>query len=123
MILLNRIRDFLSKFRYIFSKQLRPEPANIPPMHLNADLECWENNPANHRPPGMQLALKQEETRKQVNDMLAHNVIRPTDTATSPYNLVLLTLKPNKLYEFCIDFRNFNLVTKAAIWSMHSYKL
>ena len=53
-----RIRDFLSKFRDIFSKQLRPEPANIPPMHLNVDVESWENNPANHRPPRIQSALK-----------------------------------------------------------------
>ena len=48
------IRYFLSKFRDIFSKQLRPKPANIPPMHVNVDVESWENNPANHRPPCMQ---------------------------------------------------------------------
>ena len=111
-----RIREFLSQFRDLFSKQLRPEPANVPPMQLTVDVERWENDPANHRPPRIQSALRQEETRRQVNDMLAHNVIRPTDSAITSYSQVLLTPKPNKQYRFCIDFRNLNLVTKAPVW-------
>ena len=34
-----RIREFLSQFRDVFSKQLRPKPANVPPMQLTVDVE------------------------------------------------------------------------------------
>ena len=112
----SRIREFLTQFRDLFSKQLRPEPANIPPMQLNVDVESWENNPANHRPPRIQSTLRQEETSRQVNDMLAHKVIRPAETEIASYSQVLLTPKPNNQYRFCIDFRNLNLVTKAPVW-------
>ena len=111
-----RIREFLNKFKDLFSKQLRPEPANIPPMNLNVDVESWENNPANHRPPRIQSISRQEETSRQVNDMLTHKVIRPAEHETTSYSQVLLTPKPNGQYRFCIDFRNLNLVTKAPVW-------
>ena len=45
------ICEFLVLFRDRFSKQLRPEPANVPPMELNVDVEKWDSDPANHRPP------------------------------------------------------------------------
>jgi len=70
---------------------------------------------ANHLPPHIQSVLRQDETRRQVNDMLAHNVIRQSATGLMSYSQVLLTPKPNGQYRFCIDFRNLNLVTKAAV--------
>ena len=48
--------------------------------------------------------------------MLAHNVIRQSATGLMSYSQILLTPKPNGQYRFCIDYRNLNLVTKAAVW-------
>jgi len=75
-----------------------------------------KHDSANHRPPRIQSVLRQDETRRQVNDMLTHNVIRQSATGLKSYSQVLLTPKPNGPYQLCIDFRNLNVVTKAAIW-------
>ena len=111
-----RIREFLELFRDRFSRQLRPEPAKIPPMELSVDVETWDRNPANHRPPRRQSDVKQAETLRQVEDMIKHKVIRPCSTPISSYSQVLLTPKPNRQYRFCVDYRNLNLVTKSPVW-------
>ena len=85
-------------------------------MQLQIDVESWEKNSANHLPPRIQSVHLQDETRRQVNDMLAHNVIRQSATGLMSYSQILLTPKPNGQYRFCIDYRNLNLVTKAAVW-------
>jgi len=111
-----RLRDFLTQFTDIFSTKLRPEPALVPPMELQVDESSWEQNPANHRQCRVQSVLRQEETNRQVNDMLKNNVIRECTEPCSSYSQVLLTPKPNGQYRFCIDYRNLNLVTKGLIW-------
>ena len=112
----SRIREFLVKFQDVFSKKLRPEPALVPPMELNVDVDKWENSPQNHTPPRVQSAVRQDETRRQVEDMLDHHVIRPCTDPISSYSQVLLTPKSNGQYRFCIDFRNLNALTKSLIW-------
>ena len=100
----------------MFSKKLRPEPALVPPMELNVDVDKWENSPQKHSPPRVQSAVRQDETRRQVEDMLDHHVIRPCTDPISSYSQVLLTPKSNGQYRFCIDFRNLNALTKSLIW-------
>ena len=112
----SRIREFLEKFRDRFSVKLRREPVLVPPMELNVDEKQWEINPDNHRPPRVQSAVRQEEIRHQVDDMLSYHVIRPCTGPTSSYSQVLLTPKPQNQYRFCIDYRNLNLVTKSLVW-------
>jgi len=112
----SRIREFLEQFRDRFSVQLRPEPALVPPMELIVDEKAWAENPDSHRPPRVQSAARQAETRRQVDDMIAHHVIRPCTGPTSSYSQVLLTPKPNGQYRFCIDYRNLNLYTKNLVW-------
>jgi len=51
----------------------------------NVDVDKWENSPQNHTPPRVQSAVRQDETRRQVEDMLDHHVIRP---CTDPFRLI-----------------------------------
>ena len=60
----SRIREFLLLFKDRFSRDLRPEPANIPPMQLDVDVECWENDSANHRLPRIHVQSVRTSTRQ-----------------------------------------------------------
>ena len=82
---------------------LNPEPADIPPTELIADTEQWEQPPMNSRPPRVQTVTKQNENRKQFQDMFDNNVIEPPSSATTHVQ-VLLTPKTNGYLRFCIDF-------------------
>ena len=49
-------------------------------MQLDVDVERWENESTNHRPPRIQSVLRQDKMRRQVNDILIHIVIEPNIT-------------------------------------------
>jgi len=99
---------------------LNPEPADIPPMELTVDTEQWEQ-PMHSRPPRVQTVAKQNETRKQVQDMLDNNVIEPS--SATAHSQVLLTPKPNGDFRFCVDFRNLNVATKMVGWPIPNINL
>jgi hypothetical protein len=82
-------------------------------MVLDVDLEKWQNS-KNRRPPRLQTKAKQYETMRQINKMLANNVI--TKSQATEYSQVLLTPKPNDKWRFCIDFQELNLITKSMGW-------
>ena len=67
-------------------------------MQLDDDMERWKNDSANHRPPRILSVLCQDETRRQVNDMLTHNIINQSSTGFKAYSQVSLTPKPNGQY-------------------------
>lgn len=113
------IRELCEEFKDIFSTSLRPEPALIPPMELNVDLDKWRDR-KNSRPARLQTKAKQYETLRQVNKMLANNVI--TKSQATAYSQVLLTPKPNDKWRFCIDFRELNLLCKSMGWPIPNIK-
>ena len=104
----------------MFSMNLNPEPADIPPMELTVDTEQWEQ-PMNSRPPRVQTVAKQNETRKQVQDMLDNNVIEPSSAMA--HSQVLFTPKPDGDLRFCVDFRNLNVATKMVGWPIPNINL
>jgi hypothetical protein len=59
----------LTKYKHIFSTELKAEPANIPPMEIPVDVEMWEAARANKLPPRPQSILKQKETVRQIEIM------------------------------------------------------
>lgn len=113
------IRKLCVEFKDIFSSSLRPEPALLPPMELKVDLNKWQDR-KNSRPARLQSKAKQYETLRQVNKMIANNVIKKSQ-ATS-FSQVLLTPKPNDKWRFCIDFRELNLCTDSMGWPIPNIK-
>jgi hypothetical protein len=88
-------------------------------MELHVDLDKWQDR-KNSRPARLQTKAKQYETLRQVNKMIANNVIRKSQA--SSYSQVLLTPKPNDKWRFCIDFRELNLITKSMGWPIPNIK-
>jgi transposase InsO family protein len=111
---LEDIMALLYEFRDIFSETLPPTPALIPPLELKIDTTKWET-PKHHGPPRPQTASNQQEIRRQLDILIASNIIRPS---TAPYySQVHLADKPPKgsgKKRFCIDFVELNHCTLAS---------
>ena len=57
---------------------------------------------------------KQEETLRQLTQMLKNNVIQKSQAPE--YSQVLLTPKPNNKWRFCVDYRNLNDCSDSMGW-------
>ena len=79
-------------------------------MVIEVDREKWESA-KNRQPYRLHSASKEAEIKKQVEQMLKHNIIRPS---TAPYwSQVHLVPKPGlDNWRFTIDFRSLNLCMK-----------
>lgn len=104
-----RHRKLFLKYRNVFSRSVRSEPAQVPPMTLTVDETKWQVK--RHRlPPRFQSTLKHEEIRKQITNMIELNVIEPSQA--TEWSQVTLATKPNGKWRFCIDYKELNQVTK-----------
>ena len=107
--LLTAQRTLCEEYTDIFSRELRNEPAKIEPMTIEVDTTKWWL-PENKRPQRIQSVSKTEETREQVKNFMAANVVEKS--AASHHSHVLLVKKPNGTWRFCIDYRRLNYATK-----------
>ena len=82
-------------------------------MELKVDLAKWQVS-SNSGPPRHQTGPKQVETTKQIQTLLASNVI--LDSQAQFYSQVHLHPKPNGAWRFCLDFRFLNLASKGMGW-------
>jgi hypothetical protein len=106
----SKLWDLVREFRDVFANVLPPEPAIIPPFHLDVDTDEWFTN-KNRGPPRVQSAANEKEIYKQLTPLLEAGIIR--HSAASHYSQILL--KKKKDYDakrLCIDFRKLNRCTK-----------
>ena len=102
------IRAVLEEFDDVFPQDL---PLGLPPVRegheFKIDLE--DEVPPVHRPLYKMSPLELEEAKKQIESMLEHGFIRPSD---SPYGApVLFVPKKDGSLRFCIDYRWLNKKT------------
>ena len=109
----------IQKYSHIFRNDLAADPADIPPFDLQVNLEKWRN-PKKCGPPRVQSSANQAETVKQVDLLLAQNIIERSNA--SYYSQVLLTSKADGSKRFCIDFRKLNDCTESASWPLLNLK-
>ena len=107
------IKAICIKRKKLFKNELGPEPARVPPFNLNVDHAKWRTF-KNRIAPRIQSLRKQMEIRKQIETMLRAGIIKKSDA--SYYSQVILALKPDGTFRFCIDYRNLNDATESASW-------
>ena len=102
------IRAVLEEFDDVFPQDL---PLGLPPVRdghkFKIDLE--DEVPQIHPPLYKMSLLELEEAKKQIEGMLKHGFIRPSD---SPYDApILFVPKKDGSLRFCIDYRWLNKET------------
>ena len=110
------IRRVLDKYKKVFSTTLPAQPARVTPLHLDINVREWEK-PQNQAPHRRQSTNKDIEINQQTRVMLDSRVIQESPKAQA-WSQVLLTLKPNGKWRFCIDFRQLNLLIENRGWPL-----
>ena len=109
----SKMRNICLEYKEIFSVELNPEPALLPPMELQVNEQQWKVG--KHRGPARTQSIENQlETIRQVNNMTKAKVVQASQA--TEYSQVLLTPKPGGKKRFCIDFRLFNLCCIAFGW-------
>ena len=113
------IKKLLTKYADVFSDKLTKQCALVPPMELKVDENQWHTQ-KNRRPHRPVSNTKQQEIRKQTDDMVNSELIRPSNS--DHWSQVLMVPKPNGSWRFCVDFRQLNDVSKAEGWPLPNIK-
>ena len=99
------VKAVLDKFSDVFPADL---PKGTPPVREGHDfkIELEDETPPVHRPLYKLSPLELQEARTQIEYLLEHNFIRPSD---SPYGApILFAPKKDGSLRFCIDYRWLN---------------
>ena len=102
------VREVLQEYDDVFPDDL---PKGIPPIRrgFQFKIELEDNVPPVHRPLYKLSPLELEEAKKQIQYMLEHGFIRPSQ---SPYGApILFVPKKDGGLRFCIDYRWLNKKT------------
>ena len=113
------LRKLLLEYNDVFSDKLSTEAARLHPMTLEVNEEKWMTK-SNRLAPRPTSTSKQEEIRKQIEQMLDQGLIRPSKATA--WSQVLLVPKPNDQWRFCVDFRRLNDATRAEGWPIPNIK-
>jgi hypothetical protein len=99
------LNSLLHRYRHIFAKDDYDLGRTSVVQHT---IPVPQNNPIKQRPYRIPQTL-QEEAKKQIDEMLSHDIIRPSCSPwTSP---ALLVKKKDGTLRFCVDYRKLNSVT------------
>ena len=104
----SHIRAVLEEFDDVFPQDL---PLGLPPVRQGHEfkIDLEDDVPPVHRPLYKMSPLELEEAKKQIESMLEHGFVRPSD---SPYGApVLFVPKKDGSLRFCIDYRWLNKKT------------
>jgi hypothetical protein len=101
-----KLRLLLFKHRKVFSHILPAQPATLTPLHFEVNIEEW-NVSNNKHPARKQSMQKDAEVESMIGEMENIGIIKPAPDAIA-WSQVLLALKPNGKWRFCIDFRALN---------------
>ena len=112
----SKIRTILKEYKTVFRSNLPKQHAKVRPLDIDIDVGSWVQ-PTNQGPHRRQSINKDVEINRQIHTMLDNNVVRESQTANA-WSQVLLTLKPNGKWRFCIDFRQLNKLIQDKGWPL-----
>ena len=108
-----RIRNVVSKYKDVFSTTLPEQPARVTPLKFDVPENQW-HMPGNQLPHRRQSIQKDIEILKQIRDMLLSEVVGESNAHA--WSQVMMALKPNGKWRFCIDFRLLNQLILDSGW-------
>jgi Reverse transcriptase (RNA-dependent DNA polymerase) len=112
----SQIRSLCEEFRVIFSNELPPTPASIPPFHLVVDDSKWEHN-RNRAPPRPQTTDNNADIVRQIAILESQGIIEKSKAVY--YSQVLMVPKPDGSRRLCVDYRPLNFCTLNPSWPLH----
>ena len=105
------IRKLLEKYHKTFRRSVRKQAAKVKPMTIQVHKKQWATARGSQGAVRVQTQVKRDEISRQINEMLALEVIEESDAPN--YSQVHLIKKPrSNKYRFTVDFRLLNSVTK-----------
>jgi transposase InsO family protein len=117
--LISEAKTLCQELEQCFSSELSDTCANVTPMQITLNAE-WETKD-NCLNPRLQSRLKDTEITSQVSKMLIAKVITNKSRAMA-HSQVMLTVKANGTWRFCIDYRRLNAVTQPNPWPLPRIK-
>jgi hypothetical protein len=91
---------------------LTPEAARLKPFDLDLNSGSdWYTSKQNKLPNRLQTKTKRDATREFVKNALDIGLIEPSQAES--WSQILLTLKVNGKWRFCVDYRFLNKETKS----------
>ena len=72
-----RLLDLMRRYRHVFSREVRAEPANLTPFKFNVNKQDWES-PKNRTPRRKCDLTRQLELKNIINKLLEAGVIKPS---------------------------------------------
>src|SRR5688500_2396969 len=102
----NKLKEFLVKYKYLFAFDSKsPGATTKTQCHVNT---IPNSTPIRTRPNRTSFAAL-EELKKQVDEMLNNGIINKSNSAWAfP---VVLALKSDGTYRFCVDYSKLNNIT------------
>ena len=87
-----RLREVCRRYIAIFRREVRPEPANLPPMELEIDADKLRQTRSSRNTPRSQSPMKLMELKKMIEDLLRLGVLR-VSTVETPSQVLLVAKK------------------------------
>ena len=102
-----RANELVEEYQDVFSRELNPEPADLPPLDVPIDTKKW-HSPKNQGRARNQSVEGQQEIRRHIDKLLACGAIAPVLHAPA-YSQVLLVAKPGTAEKrLVLDYRALN---------------
>jgi hypothetical protein len=111
----SQIRSLCEEFRDIFSNELPPTPASVPPFHLVVNDSKWESN-RNRCPPRPQTTANNADIVRQIAILESQGIIEKSKTVF--YSQVLMVPKPDGSRRLCVDYSPLNFCTPNPSWPL-----
>ena len=112
--------DVLSKNSERFASTITSAPALLPPFEIRINQNAWMKTQSRSGYVRPQSPEKDDAMRKFIEKALADDLIEPSQAAR--FSQVLLTMKPNGTYRFCVDYRELNSVSDSLGWPIPNIK-
>lgn len=103
------LRDVLTRYKDCFLGTVSRNPANVEEFDMAVDAALWETQ-KNSGPVRRQNFQRQQEMERQIQILLAHNIIQPSSSPYYSHGFVVPKASKGK-WRLVIDYRSLNAAT------------